>query len=223
MSLARTEKIKCPGCGKEHDFTVWDSVNTTLDPEMKAKARSGEMFRFVCPDCGAVTNVFYQCLYHQMEDQVMIYFVPNGPVDEAVNMFRKTDDQMMAAVAAAYKKRVVTQPNDFMEKLKILDAKLDDRTIEVMKLIIGVVLQQKQPDQEVQEIRFELQESGKSFVLRLKGGKWAGLPFDEDFYARMAEDYKEIFAADENVIIDQAWAMECLQKRDGEVKSAEQK
>ncbi|MBQ1321303.1 MAG: CpXC domain-containing protein, partial [Solobacterium sp.] len=74
MSQTATVTITCPKCGKNHPFEIWDSVNTTLDPDMKEKVASGEIFRFTCPSCGAETQVNYNLLYHQMDDRIMIQF-----------------------------------------------------------------------------------------------------------------------------------------------------
>ena len=57
MSMEREVKITCPECGTEGDSTLWQSVNTQLDPEAKQKVLSGEPFQFKCPKCGSVTNV----------------------------------------------------------------------------------------------------------------------------------------------------------------------
>ena len=46
MSRNHIEKVTCPGCGKEADFTVWDSVNTTLEPDLKEKVLTGDLFKF---------------------------------------------------------------------------------------------------------------------------------------------------------------------------------
>ncbi|MBO4522897.1 MAG: CpXC domain-containing protein, partial [Methanomicrobium sp.] len=70
--MEHSEKITCPDCGAESDFVIWQSINTMIDPETKAKVLSGEIFRFKCPKCGSETNIMYDCLYHQMEDKLMI-------------------------------------------------------------------------------------------------------------------------------------------------------
>ena len=57
MSRNHIEKVTCPGCGKEADFTVWDSVNTTLEPDLKEKVLTGDLFKFTCPECGHMTIV----------------------------------------------------------------------------------------------------------------------------------------------------------------------
>ena len=55
MSKWEEVTIKCPNCGKVSKFKLWDSINTTLDPEMKQKVRDGSAFSFTCPHCGYQT------------------------------------------------------------------------------------------------------------------------------------------------------------------------
>lgn len=73
MSKHHIEHITCPKCGNPSDFLLWESVNTVLDPDMKARVRSGDAFQFTCLHCGHRANVDYAMLYHQMEDHVMVY------------------------------------------------------------------------------------------------------------------------------------------------------
>lgn len=35
MSKSHVEKINCKHCGKKFDFTIWDSINATLDPDLR--------------------------------------------------------------------------------------------------------------------------------------------------------------------------------------------
>lgn len=71
MSQRREISLTCPQCGKEYPFIIWNSINTTLNPEMKEAVKDRSAFRFVCPDCGAKTYVDYDLLYHQMEDRII--------------------------------------------------------------------------------------------------------------------------------------------------------
>lgn len=48
MSLNQTETVECPKCGKKSPFTVWNSVNVTLDPSVKQDVLSGKIFLFHC-------------------------------------------------------------------------------------------------------------------------------------------------------------------------------
>ena len=76
MSEREIQRIKCPKCGGEHDFEIWTRVNTDLDPILRDRIKSGELFRTVCPICGQQSDVVYPCLYHEMENRIMIYYAP---------------------------------------------------------------------------------------------------------------------------------------------------
>ena len=73
MSESHIEKITCDRCGKETEFTVYDTISTDDSPEMKEKVREGNLFDWECPECGARATLIYPMLYHQPEDRLMIY------------------------------------------------------------------------------------------------------------------------------------------------------
>lgn len=74
MSSFRNIKITCPDCKAEGSYTVWDSVNVDLDPELKSKVMDGSLFTWVCPNCKKSFNAPYTFLYHDMTHNFMIYF-----------------------------------------------------------------------------------------------------------------------------------------------------
>ena len=71
--------MQCPQCGAKGDFTLWESVNTDLNPSLKAKVISGELFQWTCPSCGHVWSVVYPMLYHDMTAKVLVEFRPTPP------------------------------------------------------------------------------------------------------------------------------------------------
>ena len=74
MSSFRNIKITCPACNTEGSYTVWDSVNVDLDPELKVKVMDGSLFTWVCPKCKKSFNAPYSFLYHDMAHNFMVYF-----------------------------------------------------------------------------------------------------------------------------------------------------
>lgn len=74
MSSFRKIKITCPDCNTEGEYTVWDSVNVDLDPELKSKVMDGSLFTWVCPKCKKSFNAPYSFLYHDMTHNFMVYF-----------------------------------------------------------------------------------------------------------------------------------------------------
>ena len=43
MSSHREITISCPKCKQDHPFVMWHSINTTLNPEMKAAVKLLDM------------------------------------------------------------------------------------------------------------------------------------------------------------------------------------
>lgn len=74
MSSFRNITIMCPNCKTEGAYTIWDSVNVDLDPEMKSKVMDGSLFEWVCPNCKTSFHAPYSFLYHDMTHHFMIQF-----------------------------------------------------------------------------------------------------------------------------------------------------
>lgn len=73
MSKVSERKIKCEKCGEIFDVEAYDSINVTLDPELKEKIFDGSIYSFVCPHCGQEHYINYPILYHDMEHKFMIH------------------------------------------------------------------------------------------------------------------------------------------------------
>lgn len=223
MSRHHIEKITCPNCKKESDFLLWDSINTSLNPDMKEKVRTGEAFRWNCPFCDAKANIEYATLYHQMEDLVMIYYVPGeGDKTETIELMQgrhKNEDgeyvEMNIKIDEGYMKRVVETKEQFREKLLILDTGLDDRIIELMKAFLTSHLRYKE-NVEIEKILFDQYENEDDplgFTIHRMDDTWAYIRFQEDLY----EFFKKKFTAvaeyeKDTVVIDSNWAVGILDR-----------
>ena len=76
--------ILCPHCHRTAYFNIWNSINTKTHPETYGQVRNLSLFRFCCPYCGQTSTINYSFLYHQMENGLMIYYIPE---DEEVNIY----------------------------------------------------------------------------------------------------------------------------------------
>ena len=126
MSKHHIEKVTCPSCHHEGDFEVWDSINTVLNPEMKEKVLNQSIFLYTCPNCGETFRLNYPTLYHQMEDLVMIYLVPESEVKKTYEIFYEKN-ALADFHTEKYLNRIVTSANQLIEKIKIFDAGKDGR------------------------------------------------------------------------------------------------
>lgn len=48
MSLEKEVEIKCPKCGEMQKITLWETLNTNVDPEARKALFKGEINFFTC-------------------------------------------------------------------------------------------------------------------------------------------------------------------------------
>ena len=223
MSSKKIEKIRCPKCGHEHDFTIWSSINTELDPDLKERIRTGELFRTVCPMCGQKIDVVYPCLYHQMADRIMIYYAPGRESMEKAAAAFETGTEAFGEITgdapetAGYRNRVVGSLYDFQEKLAIFDAGLDDRIVEICKVLVGSELQESQPEAVFDDLLFyKDSEGGSRLVLMREGNAFASIGLPPEIYRDVGESYRNLIDAYGNeTVIDMDWVMRSVSKAGG--------
>lgn len=216
MSQKSIKKITCPDCGQEADFTVWRSINTMLDPEMKEKVRTREAFSFRCPECGKVVNVDYGFLYHQMEDEMMIYYVSGEEdVEQVYDMFRGNGKmaEITEGMPSDYLYRIVRSQNELWEKLAIFDAGLDDRVIELAKLFYAGKYFSEHPEAESDVVYFRPEEMELAFFR--EGKPVATGSMSKDFYDMVAGEYiaGRLALREDDIIIDMDWAYNVIREK----------
>ena len=108
MSSFRNVKITCPDCNAEGTYTVWDSVNVDLDPELKPKVMDGSLFTWVCPNCKKSFNAPYSFLYNDMTHNFMVQFDASRnhitPFAEFLRVLENgLDEKAIAAIAEDFR------------------------------------------------------------------------------------------------------------------------
>jgi predicted RNA-binding Zn-ribbon protein involved in translation (DUF1610 family) len=78
MSKNHQREIQCPKCGRKSSFTIWDSVNVSLNPELKEKIIDQSLFNFHCPSCKKNVLVQYPLIYHDMDRKL---WFSKGPIE----------------------------------------------------------------------------------------------------------------------------------------------
>lgn len=219
MSSCHQEQVTCPKCGQISEAKIWDSINVQLDPAMKEKVETLEAFSFTCPHCRNVALMKYNFLYHDMDEAVMIYVV----VDEEGR--RKAEasfnEQSIALMKekAAYRFRIVPSFEGLLEKILLADAGLDDRVVELLKIIAENQAQAQFPDFHVAGCRFIETAAGEQ-VIRLQDDE-QGQALDVDYAASFSELYEKLkdeFAEEleelskDSLVIDKSWAEQFLGK-----------
>ena len=210
MSLESKEIIKCPECGKDNEFIVWQSLNGDLDPDAKQQLLDGTLFRFKCECCGYESNIVYPILYNDMSNNVMIYFVKEDEIEEIKSSFAFKSE--FGQAMADYRTRIVTDQNSLREKAIIFENKLDDRVVEIIKLIYFSNLRQTQPDAKV-EVAYFMVDNGEYYIHFL-GETPLTAKVSSSLYEQVANDFvSKLEKVEDEYIIDMQWAIKALSKK----------
>lgn len=188
MSKPSIENITCPQCGSGQEFTIWQSVNVTLDPELKEQLLRGQLTAFTCSRCGHTSDVAYSLLYHDMTRKFMVMLsYDDGPPEPELGPMAGIMSKMMSDMRL----RMVRSRNELVEKILLFDAELDDRVIEVCKLVVSAQL--KSAGETVRGIFFsgldetEGDQKQLGFVV-LSGEEQKGLGLAWSTYEHMATE-----------------------------------
>lgn len=161
MSINSKQSVKCPQCGHLSDITVWNSITVKDSPDLKSDLLSGKVNMFKCASCGYVALMSIPMLYHDEDKKLMISFSPTNDsvlkqqlFDNIRNSSRESGE---LEKLEGYNLRFITDYNELLEKILIFDNGLNDKTIEVIKLM---VLSQDVDKSEQRNCRFGKSENG---------------------------------------------------------------
>ena len=175
MSLNTQQSIKCPSCGQLQNMTVWDSITVKDSADLKKDLLSGKVNIFKCGSCSHSGLVPSPMLYHDEDRKLMMSFAPCN--DEALK--KRLFDNVCETSKASneldkyeeYNFRFVSEYNSLLEKILIFDAGLNDKAIEVIKLLILSQEPEKQNDRncvfgkkEGENLEFMIQDTKENMI-----------------------------------------------------------
>lgn len=191
--------MRCPACGTEQDAQLVQTIDTKENPADKDKLLAGDLNVLACA-CGKRTQLASNVLFKQ--DDYYCQVVPGGEkaMDEAAAAF--------AASGVAGRRRLVPSLNALVEKVKLLDAGLDDRAAEMAKVLLLA---------SVGELERVLLFDGR------EGDLVNWIMFDEDGEAErvssavaQVEKLAQRPMSDRELRVDRAWALEAVKAMIGD-------
>ena len=243
MSDVAKQMISCPYCNRTAYFNIWNSINTKTHPETYGQVRNLSLFRFCCPYCRQTSTIKYSFLYHQMESALMIYCIPEEEevkhtqkLLETVSARTQHDDKsttctdtgpediMLENALAHYRYRIVRTHEEFLEKLAIFDSGLDDRIIELAKVILSAEAEHQLSGYSflVKNAFFMVNTETKERTLVFldkSGSRTATVSFDRyvaNVYNQIIDQYRAVLEGPhkKDTIIDRNWASDILKKEE---------
>ena len=184
-------QVTCSRCGAKHSVSVPQSVNAVTQPDLKEKVRSGALFTWSCPHCGAANLLKVPFLYHDPSEHLMIVLT-EAPVSAE-------------GVPEGYTGRQVRSVGELIEKVKIFDAGLDDIILEMCKFVTCQELRKDVPlkfvglDGADGEMTFTYPEKGQMEMIAV------GFNVYEDCAGILQRNPAVRAAAKGLAVIDQAW------------------
>lgn len=140
MSINSSESIKCPKCHQLNDVTVWHSITVNDSTDLKNDLLQGKVNMFHCPSCSHTALMPSPLLYHDEEKSLMISFSPCEDDKIKAQLFeeiKKTSAESGELDNLTdYSLRFVADYNSLLEKILIFDNGLNDKVIEVLKVLI---------------------------------------------------------------------------------------
>ena len=243
MSDVARQMVLCPHCHRTAYFNIWNSINTKTNPETYGQVRSLSLFRFCCPYCRQTSTIKYSFLYHQMESALMIYFVPEEEELEHAQKLLETvsagtqqddkarivtstapEDRLLENALARYRYRIVRTHEEFLEKLAIFDSGLDDRIIELAKVILSYEAERQLSGYSflVKSAFFTVNTETKErklVFLDKNSSRTATVSFDRyvaNVYNQIIDQYRAVLEGPhkKDMVIDRNWASDILKKEE---------
>ncbi len=196
MEKFREVEVECPECKQKHKVKMYERINVTEEPHLKRSILKNEFFVFRCPDCGITMPMTYPCLIQDTERGYMVWYVPGFEKTQMEKIFAFNDNGMQSDEYKDfnhyYRTRIVNNVNSLIEKMLIFDEDLDDRTIEVLKVMAAMQLQHKHKVDAVQIILFERLNNGNyAFTALMKNHEPITVAMDMDEYYKLYTRHKD--------------------------------
>lgn len=169
MSIEKKERIECPYCNHEQVFESYESINLTKNPELKEKIINEELFKMKCEKCGKEALIAFPCLFHDMDKKQLIWLIGDYTPEQKQALDKDLMDSANGdeekLFAESYNRRIVSSINELKEKIILMEDDLDDRVIEVLKILcVNEVIGQLM-GVTISEVRYNRTESGKKYLI----------------------------------------------------------
>lgn len=215
MSIRTEMPYTCPRCGHTQEWAAWQYLNVRDDSAEKPNAVSGAIFDFTCEKCGESFRVGYPMVYHDPEKKLIVIMTMERSSETALQMLRPLRErELIGPQLKGYTVRAVMQAPQLSEKIVASDAGLDDRAIEVCKLLVW--LHWKSTHDGHAPDRIHLVKQDKLYFLLLIRDEIALTELPMGMYGSVMEEYAGFFPQrrEDTLFIDSEWTAGLLREQD---------
>lgn len=208
MSVYKKMPFNCPYCGETAETDISDRLDCSENPKAKRLLLSGELFLYKCPKCGKAAALSYPLLYIDNAHRVVIQYANNErnfkPSFEVISQMHSK--RSSEPDGGEWFFRVVSKAESLAEKAALFDRGLDDRVVELVKLMVYVKIIKERPEIKISQVLFSADDIG--YIVRIGGSHRLTVRVGKDAYEKISKDMHDIITAPENQSyqIDEKWA-----------------
>ena len=141
------EELECPKCGHKHSLRKYKVINVTEKAKLKEEIMKNRLYQFSCEECEYMAPLTYDSLYVDSRRNIMIYMAPVMNAEIKAEIAELEQEK-------GIDKRLVDNINDLKEKIMIADNHLDDRVIEIIKIMYIDQMKKEMEDDTLLNILF---------------------------------------------------------------------
>ena len=209
-------EIKCPKCEMYSDCEYISFIDGTEDIEDKNRVFTSSAFYHECPYCGERMYFKLPFVYTNFIRNfsiVLTYDKENSEkfISNYKKAFLEKIDKENLDYIANHKFICVNDYKDLIEKVTILERGLDDRIIEIEKLLNWGSLNKEERSKESCKIYFSAQNGTYYFIAYSDDGLIERIPFKFEEY----QEIKHTFITDEKrpFIVDKQYAIKKIDEK----------
>lgn len=140
MAIFHSTLVTCP-CGHHFQANLARSVNIKRNPAVRDAILQGEFHHAVCPECHEANTIERPFYYCDPDRQAVFLVQPRGKrvnhqLDGETLSKAKRECALLAGGVDPRQLRVVYGLDELREKLVAQDAQIDDRYLEMLKVIV---------------------------------------------------------------------------------------
>lgn len=194
--------VSCPACLEEGEFRICSFIDICQDPDLKESIFSRDIFKFSCPECGEEILVAYNCTYLDTDKSFMVALLDNDSTNAAVE-------------ASGCTLRIVRSINEFVEKIALMEDGIDDRIIELYKIMLEDQFEEERPGSEILGIFYagqNLQDKSLMFYIITQNAENVRAVLSFDTYEAIVKQFDQNpEMAKHDSEINREWAVRTLQ------------
>lgn len=158
-------ELTCPRCFYKTHKKSETLIMPEMEPQFRKELLEGVFFKKACPSCGKINTFLHTMIYVDKKHRFVLLVKPKSDLtDKDFSIFQSEKNCI---------RRYLCDPSQVAEKIRMLEDKLDDRAMELLKL--KIILREKKKgrlpknviyqDQETDTIWFHVQHDEEEDVI----------------------------------------------------------